>query len=286
MLNLAELYARVLGQELSRSFSELFGQTRAEQLAAVRSLAQLTIERLADSDALYHDAHHTAQVTLVGQTILCGKTLVEHVPPEEWLHTTVALLCHDIGFLRGVVPGDEPGSYVIDAAGNRVSPPRGASDAFLGPYHVERSKLFVRHRLRAWAFLDVERVARAIELTRFPVPTDGDHGETATEAGLVRAADLIGQLGDPYYPRRLNALHHELDEIGVARQLGYESPADVAERYPAFFWSRVEPYVGAALGHLQRTLAGKHWVAQLYANVFVEEHVRKRAGPERGQNPG
>ena len=33
------------------------------------------------------------------------------------------------------------GIFVIDAAGNTVTPPRGASDAFLMPYHVERGKI-------------------------------------------------------------------------------------------------------------------------------------------------
>ena len=29
-----------------------------------------------------------------------------------------------------------------------VDAPRGASDAFLAPYHIERGKIFVRHRCR------------------------------------------------------------------------------------------------------------------------------------------
>jgi hypothetical protein len=36
---------------------------------------------------------------------------------------------------------------VIDAAGNTIAPPRGASDAFLMPYHVERGKIMVREAL-------------------------------------------------------------------------------------------------------------------------------------------
>ena len=105
------------------------------------------------------------------------------------------------------------------------------------------------------------------------------------EAGLVRAADLAGQLADPAYPRKLAALFHELVETGAAERLGYRDPADVAEQYPRFFWSRVEPYVGPALAHLGRTEAGRAWVAQLYAHVFVEEHVRHRLGTERGVPP-
>lgn len=33
-----------------------------------------------------------------------------------------------------------------------------------------------------------------IELTRFPVPSTNDHQDTTHFSGLVRAADLIGQL--------------------------------------------------------------------------------------------
>ena len=171
---------------------------------------------------------------------------------------------------------------MINEAGDTVTAPRGASDAFLTPYHVERSKIFVNHRLRLSEHLDADRIARAIELTRFPVPEDDDHADTHTEAGLLRAADLIGQLADPHYPRKLNALFHEFVETGVAERLDFKSPADLAERYPRFFWSVVEPYIRPALQHLQRTVEGKQWIAQLYAHVFVEEHVRARAGPQRG----
>ena len=132
--------------------------------------------------------------------------------------------------------------------------------------------------------IDGDRVARTIELTRFPVPDDGDHAETDTEAGLVRAADLIGQLGDPLYPRKLKALFHEFQEIGVNEKLGYISPADLAEQYPTFFWGKVEPYIGDAIRHLELTMEGRQWVAQLYSNVFALEHHRQHMGPYLGKS--
>ena len=147
-------------------------------------------------------------------------------------------------------------------------------------YHVSRSQIVVRKRFESHAIIDGERVARAIELTRFPVPVDEDHSETDTEAGLVRAADLIGQLGDPLYPRKLNALFHEFAEIGINEKLGYASPADVAERYPRFFWNKVEPYIGDTIRHLELTMEGRQWVAQLYSNVFAFEHHRQNMGPQ------
>jgi len=195
----------------------------------------------------------------------------------------LAALNHDIGYVRGICAGDTPEHFVIDAAGNTVTPPRGASDAFLMPYHVERSKIMVRERFAPVSFIDEERIAAAIELTRFPVPDDEDHAATDTEAGLVRAGDLIGQLGDPLYLRKLNALYHEFVENGTQERLGYTSPADMVDRYPQFFWSKVERYIGDALRYLEMTMEGKQWVATLYSHIFAIEHNRRRMGPQPAQ---
>jgi hypothetical protein len=161
-----------------------------------------------------------------------------------------------------------------------VTPPRGASDAFLTPYHVERGKIMVRERLAPVPFIDEERIAAAIELTRFPVPDDDDHAATNTEAALVRAGDLIGQLGDPLYLRKLNALYHEFVETGVAERLGYSSPADIVDHYPQFYWSKIERYLGDALRYLEMTMEGKQWIATLYSHILEVEHNRRRMGPQ------
>ena len=232
MLNPAHLIANALGDELVHIYRDIYGERQPDYASPARAAAKLVIERIANSDALYHDSHHTVMVTLVGQAIFKGRILVEQQSDADWLHFTVALLCHDIGYLRGICPGDSEDVFVTDEQGGTVRVPRGASDAFLTPYHIERGKMFVRSRCAHIDYLDAERIARALELTRFPVPKDNDHAETDTEAGLVRAADLIGQLADPFYPRKLNALYHEFAETGVAEQLGYHSPADVAEHYP------------------------------------------------------
>jgi hypothetical protein len=284
MFNPAHLIAGALGDELGRTYDDMFGERHPEYASIARTAAKLVVERIANSDALYHDAHHTVMVTLVGQAIFKGRILVEPVRDDDWLHYTVALLCHDIGYLRGICPGDDQDVFVINEQGDTVRAPRGASDAFLTPYHVERGKIFVRHRCAQIEALEGDRIARAIELTRFPVPEDNDHAETDTEPGLVRAADLIGQLADLFYPRKLNALYHEFAETGVAQQLGYDTPADVAEHYPKFFWEKVEPYIADALRHLSRTVEGKQWIANLYAHVFAEEHERWRPGPQRGSS--
>jgi hypothetical protein len=282
VLNPAHLIASALGDELVANYREMYGERHPPYVSILRGTARVVIERIANSDALYHDSHHTLMVTLVGQAILKGRLLVEEVRADDWLHFTIALLCHDLGYLRGICPGDTADSYVVNEQGDMVRAPRGASDAFLTPHHIERGKIFVRHRCAVLEALDAERITRAIELTRFPVPEDNDHAETDTEAGLLRAADLIGQLADPFYPRKLNALFHEFVETGVAERLGYKTPADLAEHYPRFFWQKVAPYIDDALQHLQRTVEGKQWIANLYSHVCVEEHRRDRPGPQRG----
>ena len=111
---------------------------------------------------------------------------------------------------------------------------------------------------------------------------DEDHAATDTDAGLVRAGDLIGQLGDPLYPRKLNALFHEFAETGVHEKLDYASPADLVDHYPQFYWSKIERYIGDALRYLEMTMEGKLWIATLYSHIFAIEHNRRRVGPQPG----
>ena len=80
----------------------------------------------------------------------------------------MACLAHDIGYVRGLLKDDDADGFVIDAAGNKVTLPRGASDAALMPHHVDRSKLYVMDRIAADAPFDRQRLANAIEGTRFP----------------------------------------------------------------------------------------------------------------------
>jgi hypothetical protein len=280
MLNATALLADALGRHLAETYQRIYGGRSPEYGRILDGAGKLVIECIANSDALYHNISHTALVTLVGEDILRGRLLMQPIEPADWLHFMLALLAHDLGYVRGACPGDETDRFVIDETGATVNLPRGASDAALAPYHVDRSKIIVRARFKSSPHVDEERIARAIELTRFPVPEDGDHDENDTEPGLVRAADLIGQLADPFYLRRLNALYYEFTENGMAARCGYANPADLAEKYPTFFWKAVEPYIGPALRYLELTFEGKQWIANLYSHVFTIEHERRRLGPQ------
>jgi hypothetical protein len=280
MMTTAELAGNALGSFLAEDFKRTFGPSEAHLAHVIDATAQVALECISNSDALYHNLEHTMLVTLVGRDILRGRALTEQTSPSDWAHFVIACLMHDIGYVRGIFRGDNEARFVIDANGHTVTLPRGASDAALTPHHVDRSKLFVMERLGTSTSLDASRIARAIEFTRFPVPPERDHAEIDAEAGLVRAADLIGQLGDPHYLRKANALFHEFAEIGITQKLGYTSPADLVERYPDFFWTSVSEHLAPAIRYLNVTVSGKKWIAQLHSNVFCAEHKVRLVGPQ------
>ncbi len=139
---------------------------------------------------------------------------------------------------------------------------------------MARSKLFIRERFGkvGLSHIDTLEIEANIEHTRFPVPNDERPGSTDDYPGLLRAADLIGQLADINYLRKTSALFSEFRETGMNEVLNYESAADLRASYPQFFWNVVRPYIGDALRYLRVTQEGKLWIANLYANVFSTEH--------------
>jgi hypothetical protein len=246
-------------------------------------VGRMALENIANSDAPYHDVNHTIMVTLVGQEILKGKHMLEGgVSPHDWLHFVISLLCHDIGYVRGICKGDGDGEYVADASGRRVALPAGATDASLTPHHIDRAKLFVLERFGTNKTLDTATIASNIEHTRFPFPEKDDYTRTDDFPGLLRSADLIGQMADINYMRKISALFFEFKETGESDRLGYANAAELRSGYPRFFWKMVSPFIDDALRYLRVTQDGKQWIANLYAQVFAEEHQAPGLGPERG----
>jgi len=238
------------------------------------------VECIGNSDSLYHNVEHTMLVTLVGYDIMKGRSLLMPTPASDYAHLLVACLFHDIGYVRGIVQGDEDGAYVADLSGRKIELPVGSSDAALAPYHVDRSKLFVAERLDDAEVVDAGRIARAIEYTRFPYASSSNDDLVEEEGLLLRAADLIGQLGDPNYLKKANALFYEFEEIGLNKKLGYDTPADVVYKYPQFYWNNVAPQIQMAIHYLNVTSSGRQWIANLYANVFRAERELNLSGPQ------
>ena len=275
MFNPTQVVIEAFVLELQATYQRVYGVLEPNYPGIIAFVGRGVMENLANSDAPYHNAEHTMMVTLVGQGILRGKHIREGgVTPRDWLHFIVSLLCHDIGYVRGVCLNDCNGRYVSNEQGDFVDLPEGATDASMMPYHVSRSKVFVRERFGKARLVHFETlvIERNIEHTRFPVPEGETHADTSDYPGLVRAADLIGQLADVNYLRKIPALFAEFSEIGANEKLGYQSPADLRAKYPEFFWTKVSPYIGDALRYLSVTQEGKLWISNLYSHVFSQEH--------------
>ncbi len=280
MITVPGLAAEALGSFLAEHMNRRFGATQAGLTELIASVARLALECIGNSDALYHNVEHTMLVTLAGYDIIKGRALLMPTQPADFAHLIVACLLHDIGYVRGILKGDSADGFVTDDKGGKTKLPRGASDAALTPYHVDRSKMFVMDRISQIELLQADRIARAIEYTRFPASHEPD--DPPSEEGLLlRAADLIGQLGDPHYLRKANALYLEFEEIGLNRQLGYTSPADVTDLYPQFYWKSISSHIQDAIRYLNVTSSGRQWVASLYANVFRAERDLAQFGPQR-----
>ena len=273
MFNGTQLVIDAFVDRLRQNYTRIYGLLEPEYANIIGFCGRIALENIANSDAPYHDVHHTILVTDVGQEILRGKHISEGgVTPRDWLHFVVSLLCHDIGYVRGVCRADRPGRYVINANGDAFSPPPGATDAALTPYHVSRGEIFVRERFGKVTTLDAELIIANIEHTRFPVPDGDAYANAHSYPGLVRASDLIGQLADINYLRKVGGLYREFEETGAAAKFGYENADDLRRAYPGFFWEVVTPYIGDGLRYLRVTQEGKQWIANLFAHVFAEEH--------------
>jgi len=276
MLNTTQLLIDRFVPALASNYYRTYGGWNTSYADIIGWAGSMALENIANSDALYHNVEHTIFVTLVGQEILRGRHIREGgVTCEDWLHFTIALLCHDIGYVKGVCRDDQPQErlYATGIEREMVHLQPGATDAALTPYHVDRGKLFIDERFGGHHLIDAQAIRHSMELTRFPVPKGNDHRDTINFPGLVRAADLIGQLSDPRYLQKITALFYEFEETNTNAALGYKTPGDLRKGYPKFYWHGVYPYIKDGLKYLELTQEGQQIVANLYSNVFRVEHA-------------
>ena len=263
-------------EELVRKKVFLFPESNEKYNDIIYESVNQSANILIKTDALYHDLEHTTLVTLCGQDIFLGKKILEgNLSIEDWIHYTIALLFHDVGYVRDILNDDFESNQIINISGDTIKIPPNSTDAYLTPYHVERSQIFLRER--NWnECVDVDLICDFVKNTVFPIPKDrvlrNLDAKEIELSDLVTAADLIGQLADPSYYRKIPALYYEFEETGANLKLGYSTPLDLKTSYPAFFYNYVQPHISKALNYLNITTEGQSWTANLNYHVFCEEH--------------
>ncbi|MEM7466219.1 MAG: metal-dependent phosphohydrolase [Pseudomonadota bacterium] len=283
MFDLNRLLVSEVHEKLETTYHAMFAGRDLEYLDVAKTVCERALTLIGECDALYHNTEHTARVTLVGLQVLLGKQTVQHdVTSAEWLNTVVSLVCHDIGYVRGICGQDSGATLATGVARNTTQVSCERSDAALMPIHVDRGKAFVDEDLSTYRLIDEKFVQSCIERTRFPVPSDSWYAITDDYPGLVRGADLIGQLSDPGYLSKLPAIFYEFVEVGFNESLGYKSPGDLLVNYPRFFERSVKPYIGATEKHLNQTVSGREILDLLYKNL--DNAAKTQPEPLRAQS--
>jgi len=272
MLNTTEILIDAFVGSLQQSYRQLHPEARADETDFITDAARTSMQWIAGSNALYHNFEHTMLVTTVGLDILRGKQESEHdIQRGQSLSLIVALLCHDIGYVRGICEADHISRQASGKKGPLIALQDGVSDAGLMPYHIDRGKLYVKEAYGHHPQIDLALVQACIERTRFPIPDNATSHLSGDYPGLVRGADLIGQLSDPRYLAKLPAIFYEFEETHFNQVTGYLNPGDLMRTYPEFFRQNVLPYLTEALGYLKLTQEGREVIDRLFANVDTAE---------------
>ena len=278
MLNIQQAIIKPFVRTIVKGYDRTYGCTEPQYSYIIKWLGHFAMENIANCDALYHNMEHTIMVTLAGQEIIRGKHLIDGgISPKDWFHFIMALLCHDIGYVKGICKDDKDGVAATGIGKETVEIDPDGTCAALAPYHVDRSQLFIYERFKDNLIIDlvdVDFLIACIERTRFPVPDNKAYQNTNDFPGLLRAADFIGQLGDPDYLRKIPALFYEFEETGENIKTGYKSPGDMRKNYAGFDWKTVSPYIRDALRYLKVTQSGKQWISNLHSHIFTIEHYQ------------
>jgi hypothetical protein len=272
---------KTLSSTLSTAIESQFrrrfdGRERALRETVLES-ADFAMTTLARADTQYHNSEHTFIVALAGLDILCGKAeLSDPIDAEDWATYVISLLFHDIGYLKRLFPADSASAVIANAEGGIFPLGPGATDASLTRIHVDRGMAFVREHFKNSRTIDVRRVVHNIENTRFPPPPEvrDTPRSRLSWPDMVRAADLIGQLADPNYLRKLPALYEEFLECGTAEVMGLKNYHGLLEQFPNFIGNMIRPLVGEGFDALAAAPNGQRWINSLNDSIAYCESLR------------
>lgn len=196
-------------------FHHLFGPLNddfiGEYMDAIEDLFEGRYPEYQAMDTAYHDITHTLQATLCLVELIHLRHFSKATPrldPDDFRRALIAVLFHDIGYLKTV--DDTQGS--------------GAKYTHL---HEQRSCDFSRTFLthRGWTPEDICFVEHLISSTGPSADVTQIEFSSEIERILGQAvctADYIGQMSDPHYPARLKILFNEFAESYRYQQIPEE----------------------------------------------------------------
>jgi len=186
------------------------------------------------SNTKYHDLEHTCAVTLATARLMHGI----HVQNQTFSSRVIQLgligaLFHDTGLIQTVEENDGTGAqYTIG--------------------HEDRSIALMERYLSDKGFSagDILDCSHIIRCTKLSLPLNEipfRSEETKTMGKVLGSADLIAQMADRNYLKKLPLLFLEFKEAGMA---GFETPLELFENTEEFYHSVARTRLAEELGNV------------------------------------
>jgi hypothetical protein len=200
-------------------------------------------------DTGYHNLRHTQDCILEMARLIHGVSLKRGSFDEKDINLgLISAIMHDTGYIKTIdEPGGTGGKFTI--------------------VHIDRSLKFLKGYLTSRGFpaRDIAFCENCLKCTglsvkvkdiRFISPQNELMGK------ILGTADLIGQMADPYYLKKLPILFKEFQEAGITL---YADEVDLLEKTPDF-WEFTKKRFKYELGNMDR---------------YLQDHYRVRWGIDR-----
>ena len=121
---IAHFYSERLVESIVENHNFIFSRNDrpdTESLDCVVDIVKRIVPVLERSSAAYHDIEHTFYVVTCGLDIIKGRFIQNgDVTEKNWRHFVVALLLHDIGYIRNILKDDEDGYQLTKINGDHL----------------------------------------------------------------------------------------------------------------------------------------------------------------------
>ena len=257
---------------LKATFDDIYGEGPPDHCATAVTVARMSLSRIARSDALYFDVEQAINGTMVGLEMLYGRIARSgFYASRDWVHVVSALLCANVGMVRGALAGDRKNECVIDSSGKTVALSPGATDAALWLHAAKRSALFVQQNFQGHRVIDPDTLSTTIE--KSSVLTRSDDQQPGSNRAIVHAAQIVSILADPGFETKLPQFYLVAEEAGVSDFLGFENFADVRTGLARHFWNNLYTNIGDGIQLLDQTGHGRTLLSSMYSHLLVSERA-------------
>jgi hypothetical protein len=202
-----------------------------------------------ESNTSYHDIDHTLSVTLTAARLMHGCMDEITLSPKDILTGLISALFHDIGLIQ--TSDDTEGTGAKYTVGHEQR-----SIAFMEAYLTKK-------RAAKKMIADSTKIIESTILSISPKDLTFRNDEIYMLGKIIGSADLLGQVADRDYFKKLFSLYLEFEEAGVP---GYDSELDLIKKTEGFYTNVVK----------KRLVDDLDNVAKLMFN-----HLKKRWGVKK-----